>query len=110
MRGGFHLGKDEEVFDAELHALYQEVKTSEGREEGIQQYTIFTGSTADIARARSDDTGASLLQSVPISAADHSGATTASRFGVSPAIWGSRETGPQVNGPRWLLRAHGMRC
>ena len=62
--GRSHLGKNKEAFDAELCALYQAAKTFEGREEEEQQYTIFTDSTAAIARVRSNDAGS--RQSVAI--------------------------------------------
>ena len=62
--GRSHLGKNKEAFDAVLCALYQAAKTFEGREEEEQQYTIFTDSTAAIARVRSNDAGSG--QSVAI--------------------------------------------
>ena len=54
----FHLGKNNEVFDAEPYALYQAAKTFGEIGESGQRYTIFTDSTAAISRARSGDTRA----------------------------------------------------
>lgn len=53
----YHLGKNKEVFDAELYALYQAAKTFEAREEEGRSYTILSDSTAAIKRIRSDETG-----------------------------------------------------
>ena len=40
----FHLGKNKEVFDAELFMLYQAAKTFDNRNERNQDYTDFFGS------------------------------------------------------------------
>ena len=45
----YHLGKNREVFDAELYALYQASKTLDNR--------ILSDSTAAIMRTRSNNTG-----------------------------------------------------
>ena len=51
------LGKNKEVFDAELCALYQAVKILDERNELDQTYTIVSDSTAAIECTRSDEIG-----------------------------------------------------
>ena len=53
----FHPGKNKEVFDAELYALYQAAKIMDERREEGQDYTIQTDSTAALERAASDRMG-----------------------------------------------------
>lgn len=53
----FHLGKNKNVFDVELHALYQALKTFEARDQTDGHYTIFSGSAAAIRRTTPDDRG-----------------------------------------------------
>ena len=52
-----HLGKNKEVFDAELYALYQAAKIVDERREEGQDYTILTDSTAALERAASNRMG-----------------------------------------------------
>ena len=47
-------GQKQRGLDAELHAEYQASKTLDSRNEGDQDYTILSDSTAAITRARSD--------------------------------------------------------
>ena len=53
----FHLGKNKEVFDAELYALYRAAKILDERGEEGQDYTILSDSTAALERAASDRMG-----------------------------------------------------
>ena len=53
----FHLGTNKEVFDSELHALYQASKVLETRNKLNRKYTVFSDSAAAISRARSDSQG-----------------------------------------------------
>ena len=50
----FRLGKNKEVFDAVLYALYQAAKIMDERREEGQDYTILTDSTAALERPASD--------------------------------------------------------
>ena len=50
-----YLGKNKELFDAEVYAILQAVKIMNARGEGNQSYTIFSDSQAAIARVRYDD-------------------------------------------------------
>ena len=51
------MGKNKEVFDAELYPLYQAVKIFDERNEQNQCYTILSDSTAAIECARFDEMG-----------------------------------------------------
>ena len=62
----YRLGKNKEVFDAELYALYRATKILEERGEQGQDYTILSYSTAALARARSDSTGPGQLFTIAI--------------------------------------------
>ena len=62
----YRLGKNKEVFDAELYALYRATKILEERGEQGQDYTILSDSTAALARARSDSTGPGQLFTIAI--------------------------------------------
>ena len=53
----YHLGKNKEVYDAELYALYQAAKLFDERNERDQAYTILSDSEAAIGRAKDDDMG-----------------------------------------------------
>ena len=50
----FHLGDNKEVFDAEVHAIYQALEVLDRRQESGRRYTIFVDSTSAIDRVRSD--------------------------------------------------------
>ena len=50
----YHIGKNKQVFDAELYALHQAVQIFDERNEQSQCYTILSDSTE---RARSDEMG-----------------------------------------------------
>lgn len=53
----YHLGKNKEVFDAELYTLYQAVEIFDEPKERDQSYTILSDSTAAIESSRSDEMG-----------------------------------------------------
>ena len=53
----YHLGKNKEVYDAELYALYQAAKIFDERNDRDQTYTILSDSAAAIGRAKSDEMG-----------------------------------------------------
>ena len=55
---GFYLGRNKEIFDAEIFAILQAVRTLEERGEGSQQYTVFSDSQAALGRIQCDRTGA----------------------------------------------------
>ena len=52
-----YLGKNKEVFDAEVYAIMRVVKLLDEREERGQGYTVFSDSQAAIARVQHDRTG-----------------------------------------------------
>jgi len=54
---GFHLGKNKEVFDAELYAIFQATMHFAKRNEDNQSYTIFVDSTSAIKRCFHDRLG-----------------------------------------------------
>ena len=56
-RRRFHLGRNKEVFDSELYALYRTAKMLDERNEEGQSYTILSDSTAALGRAASDRMG-----------------------------------------------------
>ena len=57
VRRGTYLGKNKEVFDAEVFAILQALNLLSGRDEQGQRYTVFSDSQAAIARAQHDRTG-----------------------------------------------------
>ena len=50
VKRGTYLGKNKEVFDAEVYAVLQAVKLLEEREEEGQIYTVLSDSQAAISR------------------------------------------------------------
>lgn len=52
-----HRGDNKEVFDVEVFALYQALKTLETRNEERASYTFFSGSAAAFTRAMPDQAG-----------------------------------------------------
>ena len=54
---GTCLGKNKEVFDAEVFAILQAVKTFNAKGDEKQNYTVFSDSQAAIFRVRHDDCG-----------------------------------------------------
>ena len=50
----FQLGKNKEVFDAEMFAVWQALGALEQKSEHGREYTIFVDSTSAIARVRDD--------------------------------------------------------
>ena len=50
----FQLGKNKEVFDGEVFAIWQALLALERRNESGRRYTIFVDSTAAITRVRDD--------------------------------------------------------
>ena len=44
----YHLGRNKEVYDAELYALYRALQTFDSREEWNRRYTISSNSSASI--------------------------------------------------------------
>ena len=54
---GTYLGKNKEVFDAEVFAILQALNLLNDREEREQRYTVFSDSQAAIARVQHDRTG-----------------------------------------------------
>ena len=53
----FQLGKNKEVFDAEVFAVWQAHRAFEQRSERDREYTIFVDSTSTITRVRDDARG-----------------------------------------------------
>ena len=53
----FQLGKNKEVFDAEVFAVWQALRALEQRSEHGREYTIFVDSTSAITRVRDDTRG-----------------------------------------------------
>ena len=53
----FQLGKNKEVFDAEVFAVWQALRVLEQRNERDREYTIFVDSTSAITRVRDDARG-----------------------------------------------------
>ena len=53
----FQLGKNKEVFDAEVFAVWQALRALEQRSERNREYTIFVDSTSAITRVRDDARG-----------------------------------------------------
>ena len=53
----FQLGKNKEVFDAEVFAVWRALRALEQRNERDRRYTIFVDSTAAITRVRDDARG-----------------------------------------------------
>ena len=53
----FHLGTNKEVFDAEVYAIYQALRTFEERQETGKKYTVFSDCQPAIRRALSDAIG-----------------------------------------------------
>ena len=53
----FQLGKNKEVFDAEVIAVWQALRAVEQRNEGRREYTIFVDSSSAITRVRDDARG-----------------------------------------------------
>ena len=53
----FYLGTNKEVFDAEVFAVYQALRTIEQRQERGHGYTVFVDSTSAIGRVRDDELG-----------------------------------------------------
>ena len=50
----FQLGRNKEVFDAEVFAVWQALRALEQRNEHGREYTIFVDSTSAITRVRGD--------------------------------------------------------
>ena len=53
----FQLGKNKEVFDAEVFAVWQALRALEQRNEHGREYTVFVDSTSAITRVRDDARG-----------------------------------------------------
>ena len=53
----FQLGKNKEVFDVEVFAVWQALRALEQRKERDHEYNIFVGSTSAITRVREDAWG-----------------------------------------------------
>lgn len=53
----YHLGRNKEMFDAELYALYRASKILEERGEESQNCIIWTNSAAALNRTASDEMG-----------------------------------------------------
>ena len=53
----FQLGKNKEVFDAEVFAAWQALRALERRNERDREYTIFVDSTSAITRVQDDARG-----------------------------------------------------
>ena len=53
----FQLGRNKEVFDAEVFAIWQALRALEQRNERGRAYTIFVDSTSAISRVRDDARG-----------------------------------------------------
>ena len=53
----YHLGRNKEVHDAELYALYRALQAFDDREEGGRRYTVFSGWAAAIDRIRTGRLG-----------------------------------------------------
>ena len=54
---GIYLGRNKEVFDAEVFAIGQALEELNGREEWDKRYTIFSDSQAALSRVQHDRTG-----------------------------------------------------
>ena len=54
---GVYLGRNKEVFDAEVFAIGQALEELNGREERDRRYTIFSDSQAALSRVQHDRTG-----------------------------------------------------
>ena len=54
---GTYLGRNKEVFDAELFAIGQALEEFKGRKESNREYTVFSDSQAAISRIQHDRTG-----------------------------------------------------
>ena len=54
---GLYLGRNKEVFDAEVFAIGQALEELEGRREWDRRYTIFSDSQAALSRIQHDRTG-----------------------------------------------------
>ena len=63
---GIYLVRNKEVFDAEIHAVYQAMRTLDNRDESGQRYTIFSDSQAAISRIQHDRTGPGQAQALLI--------------------------------------------
>ena len=50
----FHHGDNKEVFDVEVYAIYQALKTFEGRRQSGKTYTVFSDCQPAIQRVRTD--------------------------------------------------------
>ena len=61
---GVYLGKNKEVFDAELFAITMALREFNSREEHGQGYTIFSDSQAAISRIQHDQTGPGQAQAL----------------------------------------------
>ena len=53
----YHLGRNKEVFDAEVFCIYQALRLVDRRQESGRRYTIFVDSTAAIEQVRTDALG-----------------------------------------------------
>ena len=53
----FQLGRNKEVFDADVFAVWQTLRALEQRSERDREYTIFVDSTSAITRAQDDARG-----------------------------------------------------
>ena len=53
----FQLGTNKEVFDAEVFAIYQALRTIEQGNKRRRQYTVFVDSTSAITRVSDDNLG-----------------------------------------------------
>ena len=63
-RRGIYLGKNKEVFDAEIYAIRQVMETLNDRNESGMRYTVFSDSQAAIGRIQHDRTGPGRAQAV----------------------------------------------
>lgn len=63
-RRGSYLGKNKEVFDAELFAIRQALEILNDRDERGMHYTIFSDSQAALCRVQHDRTGPGQMQAV----------------------------------------------
>ena len=53
----YYLGKNKEVYDAEVYAIYRALKAIDQWEGSGHQYTIFSDSASAVDRTRSDSMG-----------------------------------------------------
>ena len=79
---GTYLGRNKEVFDAELFAIGQALEEFEGRKESNREYTIFSDSQAAISRIQHDRTGPGQSLAVRAIAAASSIATRGNRITI----------------------------